>query len=358
MSSYSTLTPGEIESGVDRAIADSEAVVSEIVSVSGERTFENTLRPLDRIADILAHAFTDYAFMGYVHTDRDVRDAAKEAEAKTMKWASDVYFRDDLDEAVRAYASTEEAATLQGEHKRLLEFVLRDLRRAGHELDAETRKRVQELTQREIELGVRFQQNIDEWDDWILVSRDDLEGLPDVYIDGLAVDEETGLYKVSIAYPEMFPFLENSPRRGLREELRFKFNTVAIEENRKLLEEALDIRQEIAEAFDLPTWAHHRLELRMARSPERVKEMYAELKEPLTTAAGDELAAVSRLLEADTGDTRVQQWDWAYYDNQQRKTDFGVDNFEVAQYFPLPQVLEGMFQLTSEMFGITFVEIT
>ena len=358
MSSYSTLTPGEIESGVDRAIADAEAVVTEIVSVSGERTFENTLRPLDRIADILAHAFTDYAFMGYVHTDKDVRDAAKEAEAKTMKWASDVYFRDDLDQAVRAYAATEEAAALQGEHRRLLEFVLRDLRRAGHELDAETRKRVQELTQREIELGVKFQQNIDEWDDWILVSRDDLEGLPDVYIDGLEVDEETGKHKVTIAYPEMFPFLENSPRRELREELRFKFNTVAIEENRKLLEEALDVRQEIAEAFDLPTWAHHRLELRMARSPERVKEMYAELKEPLTAAAGDELAAVSRLLEADTGDTRVQQWDWAYYDNQQRKTDFGVDNFEVAQYFPLPHVLEGMFQLTSEMFGINFVEIT
>jgi thimet oligopeptidase len=358
MSSYSTLTPGEIESGVDRAIADAEAVVTEIVSVSGERTFENTLRPLDRIADILAHAFTDYAFMGYVHTDKDVRDAAKEAEAKTMKWASDVYFRDDLDEAVRAYAATDGAAALQGEHRRLLEFVLRDLRRAGHELDAGTRKRVQELTQREIELGVKFQQNIDEWDDWILVSRDDLEGLPDVYIDGLEVDEETGKHKVTIAYPEMFPFLENSPRRELREELRFKFNTVAIEENRKLLEEALDIRQEIAEAFDLPTWAHHRLELRMARSPERVKEMYAELKEPLTAAAGDELAAVSWLLEADTGDTRVQQWDWAYYDNRQRKTDFGVDNFEVAQYFPLPQVLEGMFQLTSEMFGITFVEIT
>lgn len=358
MSSYSTLTPGEIESGVDRAIADAEAVVTEIVSVSGERTFENTLRPLDRIADILAHAFTDYAFMGYVHTDKDVRDAAKEAEAKTMKWASDVYFRDDLDAAVRAYAATDEAGTLQGEHRRLLEFVLRDLRRAGHELDAETRKRVQELTQREIELGVKFQQNIDEWDDWILVSRDDLEGLPDVYIDGLEVDEETGKHKVTIAYPEMFPFLENSPRRELREELRFKFNTVAIEENRKLLEEALDIRQEIAEAFDLPTWAHHRLELRMARSPERVKEMYAELKEPLTAAAGDELAAVSRLLEADTGDTMVQQWDWAYYDNQQRRTDFGVDNFEVAQYFPLPQVLDGMFQLTSEMFGIGFVEIT
>ena len=26
----------------------------------------------------------------------------------------------------------------------------------------------------------------------------------------------------------------------------------------------------------------------------------------------------------------------------------------MAKYFPLPQVLEGMFELTSEMFGITF----
>jgi thimet oligopeptidase len=139
--------------------------------------------------------------------------------------------------------------------------------------------------------------------------------------------------------------------------LRFKFNTVAVEENRKILEEAVQLRQEIAEAFGLPTWAHHKLELRMAKTPERVKEMYAELQGPLTAAARDELATVGRLLEIDTGDSMVQQWDWSYYDTLQRRTDFGVDNFEVAKYFPLPAVLDGMFEITSEMFGITIREI-
>jgi thimet oligopeptidase len=358
MSRYLELTPDEIRDGVDAAIEQAEEVLETLIDVPGERDFENTLRPLDRIADIIAHADNDFYFMGYVHPDKEVRTAAKESEEKITKWASDIFFRDDLYAAIKDYADTDAAKVLEGEHARLLEHVLRDLRRAGHELDAETRDRVKSLTQREIELGVRFQQNIDEWDDWILADRDDLEGMPDSWVEGLDVDEETGKYKVTIAYPHLIPFLENSPRRDLREQLRFKFNSVAIEENRKILEEAIALRQEIAEAFGLPTWAHHRLELRMAKTPERVKQMYDQLRDPLTAKGLEEKAAVAALLEADTGDTEVQGWDWSYYDTQQRKTDYGVDNFEVAEYFPLQQVLDGMFALTSEMFGITFEEIT
>jgi len=355
--SYQTMTPALIEEGTDRAIREAEAMLDDLVAPKEGRSFENTLRPLDRIADTVAHATTSYTFMGYVHIDKEVRTAAKAAEEKLTKWGSDIYFREDLNAAVQEYAATDEARDLQGEHRRLLDFVLRDLRRAGHDLEPETRERVQELTQRGIELEVRFQQNIDEWDDWILATRDDLQGLPDAYIDGLAVDEETGKYKVTIAYPDLIPFTENSPRRDLREQLRFKFNTVAVEDNRKILEEALQLRHDIAEAFGQPTWAHHRLELRMAKTPERVKEMYDQLHEPLTAKAKDEVAAVAELLRADTGDDTVRVWDWSYYDTQQRKTDYGVDNFEVAKYFPLPQVLVGMFELTSEMFGIQFEEI-
>lgn len=358
MPDYALLTPHDIATGVDHAIARAETVVERLVAVSGERNFENTLRPLDRTGDTLAHAFHEFCFMGYVHTDKGVRSTAKAAEEKVDKWASDLFFRDELYKAVQEYAATEEAGSLEGEEKRFLEFVQRDLRRAGHELDPATRRRVQQLTQRVIELGVRFQQNIDEWDGYILASREDLEGMPDSWIDNLEVDEETNQYKVTIDYPDLIPFLENSPRRDLREKLRYEFNTVAIEENRKILEEALDIRQEIAEAFGELTWAHHRLEDRMAKTPERVEEFYAGLTEGLKARGEQEVAEISRLLEADTGDTVVQSWDWSYYDTQQRKTDYGVDNFEVAKYFPLPQVLEGMFELTSEMFGITFDEIT
>ncbi|MEA1902380.1 MAG: M3 family metallopeptidase [Actinomycetota bacterium] len=357
MSYYASLTPVQIEKGLERALADAEAVLDELVAPNESRTFDNTLRPLDRIGDILAHANADYFFMGYVHTDKEVRTAAKTADEVANKWGSEIYFRDDLNAAVQEYADTEEAKGLAGEKARLLDFVLRDLRRAGHALDAETRNAVKEKVQRGIELQVRFQQNIDEWDDWILCTRSELDGLPDSFIDALETDEETGKYKVTIAYPHLIPFSENATRRDLREALRFKFNTVAVEDNRKILEEALQLRQEIADAFGEPTWAHYRLEERMAKTPDRVEDFYADLIDPLTEMAGREISIIGELLEADTGDNQVQLWDWGFYDTQQRKADFGVDNFEVAKYFPLPQVLEGMLELTSEMFGITFREI-
>lgn len=356
MEPYSTITAEHIKTGADQAIARSEAVLSDLVAPQ-DRTFDNTMRPLDRVGDILAHAFANYAFMGYVHTDKEVRNAGKDAEEKLEKFGVEIVFRDELNRAVQEYAATEEAEALEGERARFLEFKLRDLRRAGHELDPETRAEVKAKTERLVELGVRFQQNIDEWEDWILVTAEDLEGLPESFIESLETDEETGKLKVTIQYPHLIPFQENARRRDLREQLRYKFNTVAVEENRKILEEAVRLRQEIADAFGRPTWAHHRLEERMAKSPERVTSFYDELQTPLIDKGKGELAAVATLLREETGADTVQVWDWAYYDTQQRKRDYGVDNFEVAKYFPLQQVLEGMFQLTSEMFGIEFVEI-
>lgn len=355
---YSSLTPEQVEAGTAAAIAEANAVLDEMVSTKTTRTFENTLRPFDQILDILGHSQADYAFMGYVHSDKTVRAAAKAAEERNSKFGVELIFRDDLNTAIRDFARTDEAASLEGEHARLLKFVLRDLRRAGHELDPEARALVKEKTERLVELAVRFQQNIDEWEDWILCDRDDLDGLPDVFIDSLDVDEDSGKYKVTIDYPNLFPFLENARRRDLREQLRFKFNTVAIEDNRKILEEVAELRQEIAEIFGRPSWAHHQLEERMAKSPDRVKAFYADLLQPLTEKAKAEVEAMTELLHADTGDDTLRLWDSSYYDNQQRKTQYGVDNFEVAQYFPLPRVLEGMFQLTSEMFGLEYVEIT
>jgi oligopeptidase A len=355
---YSTVTAEKVEKGVEEALAQSRSILEQVVAPKDERTFENTMRPLDRMADILAKANARYAFMGYVHPDKAVRSAGKSVEEKMGNFGVEMIFRDDLNAAVQEYSQTEEAHALEGEKARYLEFSLRDLRRAGHELDPETRARVKEKTQRLVQLGVRFQENIDEWEDHILVDSDDLEGLPSSFAESLETDEESGKLKVTLAYPHLIPFLENAKQRRLREELSYKFNTQAVEANRAILEEAVRLRHEIAAEFDLPSWAHHRLEERMAKEPERVAAFYEDLIPPLTSQGEKDIDVISGLLDADTGDNQVRVWDWRYYDTQQRRTDFGVDPFEVAQYFALDSVLGGLFDLVQETFGLDFEELS
>jgi Zn-dependent oligopeptidase len=354
---YSAVTTDKVERGIDAALEEARGILDELVAPTEERTFENTMLPIDRIADVLSKANASYAFMGYVHPEKEVRSAAKTAEEKLESFGVEMVFRDDLNAAVNEYAATAEAAALDGERARFVEFTLRDLRHAGHQLTPEARARVKEKTQRLVELGVRFQENIDEWEDHILVTADELEGLPPSFAEALETDEETGKLKVTLAYPHLIPFVENAKRRDLREELSYKFNTQAVEANRKILEEARELRHEIAEEFGVKSWAHHRLEERMAKDPERVADFYQDLVPPLTKQGESDLSVMGDLLAADVGENQIQTWDWRFYDTQQRRTDYGVDPFEVASYFPLDAVLAGLFDLVQETFGLEFREI-
>jgi thimet oligopeptidase len=354
---YSAVTAEKVGKGVDDALEEAQGILEEMVAPKDERTFENTMLPIDRISDVLSKANARYAFMGYVHPDKEIRSAAKTAEEKLETFGVEMVFRDDLNAAVKEYADTGGAAALEGERARFVEFTLRDLRHAGHELSAEARARVKERTQRLVELGVRFQENIDEWEDHILVTPEELDGLPPSFAESLETDEETGKLKVTLAYPHLIPFVENATRRDLREELSFKFNTQAVEANRKILEEARQLRHDIAAEFEMPSWAHHRLEDRMAKDPERVAAFYEDLIPPLMKQGEADLSVLGELLAKDVGDSVVQTWDWRFYDTQQRRTDYGVDPFEVASYFPLDGVLAGMFDLVQETFGLEFREI-
>lgn len=348
-------TPEDVTRVADTAITAADEIAEGLIAAT-ERTWDTTMAPMEGVADLLSKAFAEGPFMGYVHPDEAVREEARIQEERLQQWAVEVVFRDDLYRAVSEYAATTEAGELTGEKARLLEFIERDLRHAGHELDPDTRAEVKKLTQRLVELGVQFEQNIAEHEDFLLVTEEDLTGMPGAYVEGLTEGDEEGTFKVTMAYPDVVPFMDNAVRRDLREQLSFKFNTRAVENNRPILEEAVRLRARIADLFEQPSWAHHQLEERMAKTPEAVLDFYADLVPPLTEAAREEVAELQQMLrvEIDDPDARLEPWDFRYYHTRMSKERHGVDPSEVAEYFPLESVLEGMFAITGEVFGIDY----
>ena len=335
-----------------KTLAEASAIADDAIAQG--TTFETLLARLEEAGSVISDSFGSTAFMGYVHPDREIRQAGKEAQESLEKWGLEIVFREDLYRAVKAYSESSEAQELTGEKRRLLDFTLRDLRRIGHDLDSETRARLKELNNRLIELGVAFENNIAAAEDSLELTRQDLEGLSDDYITSLEPGTKEGTFRVTMAYPHVTPFLENAVRRDLREELSYKFNTRAVDKNRPILIEAIAIRREIASFFGKPSWAHHRMEVQMAKSPENVEAFYADLIPPLTQAASTEITRLSKMLAADTGDSQLQAYDWRYYDTRLRKTEYGVDQSLVSQYFPLESVIEGLFGITAEVFGLAF----
>ena len=357
MFDYTNVTPGGISSDIDGALASADEMVKGLVDPNTPRTYATVMQPLDDISDLLQRAFGETAFMGYVHLDKEVRDAGNAAEEKIQKWGVELVFRSDLYRAVKDFSESPEAAALEGEQARFLQFWLRDLRRAGHELEEGTRADVKRLTERMVEVGIAFQRNIDEHKDYLVVTKDDLEGMPDSYIENLERGDGDDTYRIGLSYPDVVPFMENSPRRDLREQLYRKFNSRAVEPNRPLLEEAVGTRAEIATLFRQASWAHHQMEEKMAKTPEAVRGFYAALVPGLTEGGQSEVQVMEALLQSDGHETPLQIFDRSYYETQLRKTEYGVDPMEVASYFPLQQVLDGMLNLTSDVFGVEYRKV-
>ena len=350
---YASATVDTVEAEAARAIADAEALVAAVRATAAAPTYAETLEPLDVARGVIADAIGAAGFMGYVHPDAGVRAAGHAASAQLERWIVDLPFDPDVAAAVTAFAATDEAVALTGERARLLAFTRRDLRRAGHELDDDARAEVRAAMARLVEIGVRFNRNIAEVDDVLIVTDDELDGMPRDYRDGLGRTDD-GRYRVTMAYPDVIPFMENARRRDRREALNRLFNSRAVASNRELLAAAVHLRERVAELFGEPSWAHHTMGEKMAGDPKAVDAFFAELVPPLTDKAKAEIDRMAALLAAATGDASLEVWDWRFYDTELRRSEYGVDMHEVAAYFPLEQVLGGLLAITSEAFGLRY----
>lgn len=354
---YTAVTPESVTAETDAAVARADALVARAVAAADSPTFAGTLQLLDRAFAEISAGYGRGAFMAQVHPDPAVRDAAHRADERLSKWRVAIMFRDDFHRAVAAFAATDEAAALDGEPRRLLEHWLRDLRRAGHELTPEQRAELEKLRSRLVELEVAFQRNINEHRDWIEVDRAGLAGLPDDYVERLKPGEAPGTYRVSLDTPEYQPFIEQAHDRTLREQLFRKNWNRAVAVNRPLLEDALAVRRRIAELLGHPTWAHYAMEVKMAGNPARVSAFYADLVPALELAAREEMEVLRGLAAADGVRDTFQVWDLLYYDTRLSREQYGVDSSQVTQYLPLDSVVDAMFQLTGEVFGLDYREL-
>jgi thimet oligopeptidase len=343
-----------VRSETDAAIARADALVERVVASADDPTFETTLLPLELAGAELVFGYGRGAFLGQAHTDAAVRDAGTAAEERIDKWRVALAFRADVYRAVRAFAETDAAASPTGERRQLLDHWLRDFRRAGHELSADDRAELERLRTRLVEVEVAFQRNINEYRDWIEVTREGLSGLPDDFVERLSPGEREGTYRVSLDYPQVNPFLEQAHDRELRRVLFGKNWNKAVEANRPLLDEALELRRRIATLLGEPTWAHHAMEVKMARTPDRVRAFYDELLPVLSAQIRRELETLGERLRADGHDGPITAWDWRYYDEQLRRDEFGVDQNRVSEYLPLERAMEGMFAITGDVLGIDY----
>ncbi len=272
MFDYTKVTSGGISTDIDRALATADEMVTGVVDPDTPRTYATVMQPLDDISDILQQGLR----RDRLHGLRPCRTRTSEmpgnqAEEKIQKWGVELVFRPDLYRAVKDFSESPEAAALEGEQARFLQFWLRDLRRAGHELDETSRAEVKKLTERMVEVGIAFQRNIDEHKDHLVVTKEDLEGFPIPISKTWNV--ATTMTRTTSGCPiRTWSPLWRTPRAAICGSNSFanstvaRWNPIALSWKRRW-----GPASKIAGLFGQASWAHHQMEEKMAKTPEAVR---------------------------------------------------------------------------------------
>lgn len=347
----STASVASIEQSTRDAIEQAEALVNLATSSSGT-SFADRVAPLDAALLVISDAGGYGPFLAHCHTDEAVRQAGHDAKERLDKWSSDLTFRPEINDAVMAV----DDGDLEGLEARSLKFWRRDLKRAGHGLAPTDRDELQRLHSRLIEISVAFNKNIADDTSTLELPRDDLDGLPQSYIDALSEGSRPDTVVVSMEYPQYEPFMRQATNRDHRRALQHIYLNRA-PANLPLLAEAVAVRHRIAELLGYPTWADHQMDLKMADT-DAVREFYRSIIPGLTLRAQTERDELQALLDADHPGAELSPWDWVFYDDQQARTEFGIDQNEVATYFPLDAVVRAMLDITAEVFGLRYEPVT
>lgn len=329
---------------------------AEIKKISvNQRTFANTIFAIENCHGEIAPRINSLEFLMNIGPNRAVREAANKAMDKISKALVDIEYDEGIYRAVKEYEAKKEKLT--GEDQKLFKDMRRDYGRMGFELDPKSRGRLKKNLKKLSQLETAFAKNINEYRDYIRVAPAELAGLPDNYINRLRKDSR-GYYLVSLEYPEFFPFMENASNARKRKELAHKHHLKGGKKNLTIIKKVIGLRGENAKLLGYKSHADFRTEIRMAKSSIAALGFINNLMAKLKPLLKKELVEMAALKKKETGNGKLEYYDILYYENKLKKTKYAVDNEKVREYFPLPTVIRGTFEIYSKLFSVVFRPLT
>tara|TARA_Y100001978_G_scaffold4044_1_gene3371 strand:+ start:5765 stop:7873 length:2109 start_codon:yes stop_codon:yes gene_type:complete len=259
---------------------------------------------------------------------------------------------------------------------RILDKEIIGMEHSGISLNSPDQKEFNKISERLGELTTKFSNNVlDASNNWYLLleNKSQVEGLPDRVLEMMAlsakkylnntgnIDIKNGPWKLSLDIPTYSAFMNYAVDRSLRETLYKAFVSRASkgeEDNNLIIEEILLLRTKQAKMLGYESWANLSLSTKMANKIENVEKLLEELRIPSFKAAKKELDTLNNFAQKNgfNVNEKLKPWDINYWSEILRKKELNLDQEALRPWFPLNDVLKGLFKLTEKLFDIHVVE--
>lgn len=335
----------------EKRLQSAEKTLKKMLSVKGKRTIQNTLVPYDELQLLLDAASAQSGLMQQVHPDENFRTSAEKLSQKISTFLTELSLNRDVYDALSAI----DLSVADVETKFYVEKTLQSFKLAGVDKDEATRKKVKELNDEIVLIGQEFGRNIRNGKRTVIVeSVDELEGLPQDYIDSHKPDKD-GKIILTTEYPDALPVFSYAKNETLRKKMYFAYNNRAFPENIEVLDRLAAKRYELAKLLGFNNYADYVTADKMIKSAKNADDFITKIVNASEDRAMREYKELLKRKQKDVADAKaVNRWEQSYYTELVSKENYSFDSQSVRPYFQYEKVKDGVLDVTAKLFGVTF----
>ncbi|WP_193196133.1 M3 family metallopeptidase [Nostoc sp. MG11] len=334
-------------------------------------TWTGLVEPLEKLTERLSWSWGVVNHLMGVKNSPELREAHENVQPQVVQFINKLGQSQPIYNAFKALRANETWATLDSAQQRIVEAAIRDAQLAGVGLKGEAKERFNAIQMELAELCTKFSNHILDATKVFsitLTTKEETDGLPNSLLSLASqaaraagaenATPENGPWRITLDFPSYSPFMQHSTRRDLREKLYKAYITRASTgdlDNNPLIERILELRQELANLLGFKNFAELSLASKMAPNVKAVEALLEELRRSSYDAAIKDLEEL-KAFAATKGAAESQDlkhWDISFWAERQREEKFAFTAEELRPYFPLPQVLDGLFGLVKRLFGVT-----
>ncbi len=350
----------------EEAIKKGEAEVQAVVENQEPTTFENTVVELERSGRLLSRTAGVFFNLVSAETSDELQQLAQEVSPMLTKFQNDITLSPLLFERIKTVYNNKENLELTPEQHTLLENTYIDFVRKGANLSEVDKQKFREISTELSTLNLKFGENVlKETNKFELhiTDKSKLAGLPESELEAAAQkakSKEKEGWVFDLTMPSYLPFMKYADNRDLRRELYMAYMSKSFKgddlDNQENIRKMVNLRLEMANLLGYDTYADYALERRMAMNSEGVYKLLDDLYEASYKMALKDKQEVQEYARGEGFNDEIMPWDWAYYSEKLKEEKFDLNDEMLKPYFELSNVIDGVFGLATELFGITFTE--
>jgi thimet oligopeptidase len=348
----------EIKNISNQCIIDAENDIAELTSNLEKEnpSFEESFQYFDQTRLKLVNSMHILMAIELLHGDKEMRDLARDKILSVRE-----YILKNVDGNIIIYSGLKKLINLQlnGTQEYYRDQLFLSFNKNGMDLTAEDRQKFQEMQLEINAIAAEFDLNISAFNSKIAVTKQDLEGLPETFIENLEKDHESNYLLGD--NPTYFRVMAYAKLENTRKIVKDVATNKAYPQNYLILEKLVNKRDELSKLLGYKNYAEYDIMGEMALNPENTSAFIRDLEQNLQILAEkDYLGLITNLPESVklTPSGKLYTYDLLYITNEFKKTNFTIDELEISSYFPMEKTMNGLLNIYSQIFSVNFEEIS